>query len=77
MFVKRRKFANLNNNELLENKNHPYSKITKICLQHRFNCDGNSKEVQDRFSNCQLFDSLMTHILDFCCSSSALKDPRR
>jgi hypothetical protein len=55
MFVKRRKFANLNNNELLENKNHPYSKITKICLQHKFNCDGNSKEVNGTQDDCKFY----------------------
>lgn len=47
MFVKRRKVVNFNNNDLLENNNHPFNKnvLTKFCLQHKFDCDGNSQEV--------------------------------
>ena len=47
MFVKRRKIVNFNNNDLLENKNYPFNKnvLTKFCLQHKFDCDGNSEEV--------------------------------
>lgn len=45
MFMKRRKVANFNNNVELENHNHPYSVLTKFCLQHKSNCDGNSPQV--------------------------------
>lgn len=47
MFVKRRKIANFNNNDLLENQNYSFNKnvLTKFCLQHKFDCDGNSEEV--------------------------------
>lgn len=52
MFMKRRKIANFNNNDMLENQNYPMpfgpnhnNKIlTKFCLQH-INCSGNSEEV--------------------------------
>lgn len=50
--MKRRKIANFNNNDMLENQNYPMplgvnhnNKIlTKFCLQH-INCSGNSEEV--------------------------------
>lgn len=47
MFVKRRRIVNFNNNEVLENKNYPFNKnvLTKFCLKHKFECDGNSEEV--------------------------------
>lgn len=49
MFVKKRKVINFNNNELLENLNHPMfnnSEVLKnFCLQHKFNCNGSSPEV--------------------------------
>lgn len=54
MFVKRRKIVNFNNNDILENKNYPFNRnvLTKFCLQHKFDCDGNSEEV-----NCSDTDS--------------------
>lgn len=47
MFVKKRRVVNFNNNEELENKNYPFNKnvLTKFCLQHKFDCEGNSDEV--------------------------------
>lgn len=60
MFVKRRKVANFNNNDMLENKNYPMplsinqnnnnsnnKKLTKFCLQHFNNCTGNTEEVKN------------------------------
>lgn len=48
MFVKRRRIVNFNNNEVLENKNYPFNNnvLTKFCLKHKFECDGNSEEVK-------------------------------
>lgn len=55
MFVKRRKVANFNNNDMLENQNYPMplsnnfnnnKKLTKFCLQH-INCAGNTDEVKN------------------------------
>lgn len=47
MFTKRRKVANFNNNSFLDNENYPFNKnVQKFCLQHKFDCDGNSKEVK-------------------------------
>ncbi|CAO1395007.1 unnamed protein product [Diamesa hyperborea] len=48
MFVKRRKVVNFNNNDVLENKNYPMINknniLTRFCLQHKFDCNGNSEE---------------------------------
>lgn len=51
MFVKRRKVANFNNNDMLDNNNFPvfnHKILTKFCLEHKNNCDGCSEQVGNR-----------------------------
>lgn len=54
MFVKRRKVVNFNNNDVLENKNYPMINknniLTRFCLQHKFDCNGNSEEVKTKLN---------------------------
>lgn len=47
MFVKRRKIANFNNNDEMENQNYPFNKnvLTKFCLQHQFDCKLETEQV--------------------------------
>lgn len=52
MFVKRRKVANFNNNDMLDNNNFPmfnHKILTKFCLKHKSNCDGCSEQVIELF----------------------------
>lgn len=72
MFVKRRKVVNFNNNDVLENKNYPMINknniLTRFCLQHKFDCNGNSEEVKiktDFLINTKTVLG-MTQFLIFC-----------